>query len=45
MYRAVREGEVVGYMMLAMGHVGKERQADPGIDTYWPVPALVIARL
>ena len=45
MYWAVREGEVVGYMMLAMGHVGKERQADPGIGTYGPVPALVIARL
>ena len=45
MYWAVREGEVVGYMMLAMGHVGEERQADLGIDTYGPVPALVIARL
>ena len=45
MYWAVREGEVVGYMMLALGHVGEERQADLGIDTYGPVPALVIARL
>ena len=45
MYWAVREGEVVGYMMLAMGHVGEERQADLGIDTYGPVPALVITRL
>lgn len=45
MYWAVREGKIVGYMMLAMGHVGKGRQADLGIDTYGPVPALVIARL
>ena len=45
MYWAIREGEVVGYMMLALGHVGKERQADLGIDTYGPVPALVISRL
>ena len=45
MYWAVREGNVVGYMMLAMGHIGKERQANLGIDTYGPVPALVIARL
>ena len=45
MYWAVREGEVVGYMMLALGHMGKERQADLGIDTYGPIPALVIARL
>ena len=45
MYWAVREGKVVGYMMLALGHMGKERQADLGIDTYGPIPALVIARL
>lgn len=45
MYWAVRNDQVVGYMMLAMGHVGKERQADLGIDTYGPIPALVIARL
>ena len=45
MYWAVLEGEVVGYMMLALGHVVEERQADLGIDTYGPVPALVIARL
>ncbi len=45
MYWAVREDKIVGYMMLAMGHVGKRRQADLGIDTYGPVPALVITRL
>ena len=45
MYWAVRKDKIVGYMMLAMGHVGKRRQADLGIDTYGPVPALVIARL
>ena len=44
-YWAVHKDRIVGYMMLAMGHVGKRRQADLGIDTYGPVPALVIARL
>ena len=45
MYWAVHEDKIVGYMMLALGHVGKERQVDLGIDTYGPVPALVITRL
>ena len=45
MYWAIHNGKIVGYMMLAMGHVVKERQADLGIDTYGHVPALVIARL
>ena len=45
MYWAVRGSKIAGYMMLAMGHVGKERQTDLGIDTYGPIPALVISRL
>ena len=45
MYWAWYKGKVVGYMMLAMGHVGKEGQSDLGIDTYGMIPALTIARL
>ena len=45
LYWAIRNGETVGYVMLAMGYVDKERQADLGIDTYGHIPALVITRL
>lgn len=45
LYWAIRNGEIVGYVMLAMGYVDKERQADLGIDTYGHIPALVITRL
>ena len=45
LYWAMHNGETVGYMMLAMGHAVKTRQADLGIDTYGNIPALVIARL
>lgn len=45
MYWAVHNDDVVGYMMLAMGSVGDERQAELGIDTYGQIPALAIARL
>lgn len=44
-YWAVSDGNVVGYMVLAMGSASAEKQADLGIDTYGPVPALVIAYL
>ena len=44
-YWAVRESKVVGYIVLAMGSVDKGRQADLGIDTYGPIPALLITRL
>lgn len=45
MYWAIRNGEILGYMMLALGHAVEERQADLGIDTYGNLPALVITRL
>lgn len=45
LYWATRNGAIVGYMMLAMGHADKGRQADLNIDTYGHIPALVIARL
>ena len=45
LYWAISNGETVGYMTLAMGSAGKKRQADLGIDTYGPIPVLVIARL
>ena len=44
-YWAVRESKVVGYTVLAMGSVDKGRQVDLGIDTYGPIPALLITRL
>ena len=44
-YWALSGDDVVGYMMLTMGSAGVEGQADLGIDTYGPVPALVIAYL
>lgn len=44
-YWAVVGNKVVGYTVLAMGSVDKSRQADLGIDTYGPIPALLIARL
>lgn len=45
MYWAVHDDNIVGYIMLAMGSAGEERQADLGIDTYGHIPALAIARL
>ena len=45
LYWAISNGETVGYMTLAMGSAGEKRQADLRIDTYGPIPALVIARL
>ena len=45
MYWAVSGDTVVGYMTLAMGSAGMEKQEDLGIDTYGPVPGLTIARL
>ncbi len=45
MYWAIRNGEILGYMMLALGHAVEERQADLGIDTYGHLPALLITRL
>ena len=44
-YWAVVGNKVVGYTVLAMGSVDKSRQADLGIDTFGPIPALLIARL
>ena len=44
-YLALSGDDVVGYMVVAMGSAGAEGQADLGIDTYGPVPALVIAYL
>lgn len=44
-YWALSGDDVVGYMVVATGSAGAERQADLGIDTYGPVPALVIAYL
>lgn len=44
-YWAVSGDTVVGYMTLAMGSAGMEKQEDLGIDTYGPVPGLTIARL
>ena len=44
-YWAVCENKVVGYIVLAMGSVDKGRQVDLGIDTYGPIPALLITRL
>ena len=45
MYWTLRDGKIVGYTMLAMGHVSKTQQAGLGIDAYGHLPALVIARL
>ena len=45
MYWAIHDDKIVGYMMLAMGHVSKDQQADLGIDSYGHMPSLVIARL
>ncbi len=45
MYWSLHDGKIVGYMMLAMGHVGKTQQAGLGIDAYGHLPAHVIARL
>ena len=45
MYWSLHDGKIVGYMMLAMGHVTKMQQAGLGIDAYGHMPALVIARL
>ena len=45
MYWAVQGNKVVGYMVLAMGSMGNNRQADLGTDTHGPIPALLIARL
>lgn len=45
MYWAMHDERIVGYMMLAMGHVGRERQADLDMDTHGQVPALAITRL
>ena len=45
MYWAVRESKVVGYIVLAMGSMDKGRQVELGIDTYGPIPALLITRL
>ena len=45
MYWAIRNGETVGYIMLAMGHADEERQVDLGVNTYGHLPALVITRL
>ena len=39
-YWAVHRNRVVGYMTLAMGSAGKERQVDLSIDTHGPIPAL-----
>ena len=41
----MHDEKIVGYIMLAMGRVGRERQADLGIDAYGQMPALVITRL
>ena len=45
MYWTWYNDRIVGYMMLAMGHVGEEGQGDLGIDTYGMIPALTIAHL
>lgn len=45
MYWTWYNDRIVGYMMLAMGHVGEEGQADLGIDAYGMIPALTIAHL
>ena len=45
LYWATYNEEIVGYMMLALGHAMWERQSDLGIDTYGHIPALVITRL
>ena len=45
MHWAVCGNKVVGYTVLAMASVDKGRQVDLGIDTYGPIPALLIARL
>ena len=44
MYWAILENKV-GYTVLAMDSVDTKRQVDLGIDTYGPIPALLIARL
>lgn len=45
LYWATCNEEIVGHMMLALGHAAWERQSDLGIDTYGHIPALVITRL
>ena len=45
MHWAVCGNKVVGYTVLALGSMDKGRQVDLGIDTYGPIPALLIARL
>ena len=45
LYWATYNEEIVGYMMLALGHAMWELQSDLGIDTYGHIPALVITRL
>ena len=45
MHWAVCGNKVVGYTVLALGSMDKGWQVDLGIDTYGPIPALLIARL
>lgn len=45
MHWATHNGKIVGYMMLAMGHISKEQQEGLGIDAYGHMPSPVIARL
>ena len=44
-YWAMERNKITGYMVLAMGNVDQEKQPDLDIDSYGPVPALLIARL
>lgn len=45
MYWAIHNGTVVGYMVLAMDSLGKEKQPLLGIDSYGNIPALLVASL
>ncbi len=45
MYWAIHNKRIVGYMVLTMDSMGREKQSLLGIDSYGNIPALLVASL